>query len=297
MRWPHSGGNFYMNKTITTNDLESAGWRPVLFSNQCQPCPCGCGKPWCVRCGEHASECGCPGPTQDGVEYLERGGITYGREIGCFEASNAVRNTIATRHSVTLKHGNTKELPVPQRKKRDSLRSIAGEGKKKSIYTCTHTHTHTHARPCIDTMGKIALRALPTLPDPNQKENDTPVTSGTADPVDLPEMLTLHARLIWTPELAVGVTLRQPTRTVVMAFAQGHMNGASLGMATRSGLVVLGRAGCLSGCLINDPGAADSWHWVPWHAIEAAVKTKWSITFPGKGRTLREVLAEMFGNN
>jgi hypothetical protein len=33
----------------------------------------------CPACGAEASECPCPGPTQDGWEYIERGGVLYGR--------------------------------------------------------------------------------------------------------------------------------------------------------------------------------------------------------------------------
>ena len=54
-----------------------------------------CGEPWravvhgcecdedgnCPRCGTDFSECGCPGPTEDGVEYRERGGRLFGRRM------------------------------------------------------------------------------------------------------------------------------------------------------------------------------------------------------------------------
>ena len=51
------------------------GWSRVIFSADCDMdghCPCGV---------DYAEACMCPGPTQDGIEYLERDGVLYGREI------------------------------------------------------------------------------------------------------------------------------------------------------------------------------------------------------------------------
>lgn len=54
-------------------------WRKVIFADDCPPCDC-CGEPVCPICSEHYADCGCPGPTQDGIEYKEFNGHLYGRE-------------------------------------------------------------------------------------------------------------------------------------------------------------------------------------------------------------------------
>lgn len=57
------------------------GWRRVSFAAEC---PVGLdGEPLdiCSICGGTYSECPCPGPTMDGVEYMERDGVLYGREV------------------------------------------------------------------------------------------------------------------------------------------------------------------------------------------------------------------------
>lgn len=62
---------------------------PVVFASDCK---CGCGESdcegdcgcdlVCSRCEAEYSECGCPGPTQEGYEYDERGGVLYARRMG-----------------------------------------------------------------------------------------------------------------------------------------------------------------------------------------------------------------------
>lgn len=55
--------------------LSHGDWLPVVFSCECDEdgnCPCGV---------DYAEECACPGPTMDEFEYMERGGILYGRKI------------------------------------------------------------------------------------------------------------------------------------------------------------------------------------------------------------------------
>jgi DNA (cytosine-5)-methyltransferase 1 len=53
-------------------------WRRVVFAEECEQCDC-CDDAICPNCDTHYSDCGCPGPTQDGIEHLEVRGIVYGR--------------------------------------------------------------------------------------------------------------------------------------------------------------------------------------------------------------------------
>ena len=54
-------------------------WWQVIFASDCEPCDC-CGEPLCAICEEHYSNCDCPGPTQDCIEYQEFNGVLYGRK-------------------------------------------------------------------------------------------------------------------------------------------------------------------------------------------------------------------------
>ena len=56
-------------------DPHEPGWSPVVFSSDCDE--------WgnCPRCGADYAECACPGPTEDGVEYVEIAGVVYGRRL------------------------------------------------------------------------------------------------------------------------------------------------------------------------------------------------------------------------
>lgn len=53
------------------------GWMPVQFTADCDPE----GDEWCNTVGKPPSDCDCVGPTQDGVEYKEVGGVLLGRPI------------------------------------------------------------------------------------------------------------------------------------------------------------------------------------------------------------------------
>lgn len=50
-------------------------WIRVVFSSECDE------DGNCPHCGIDYSECGCPGPTQDGFEYTEINGMLYGRRM------------------------------------------------------------------------------------------------------------------------------------------------------------------------------------------------------------------------
>lgn len=51
------------------------GWMPVIFSGQCDPD----GDGWCQVTDADPDTCKCIGPTQDGIEYMERDGVMFGR--------------------------------------------------------------------------------------------------------------------------------------------------------------------------------------------------------------------------
>lgn len=53
------------------------GWEPVRFQSECDPD----GDGWCCLTESDPSDCRCLGPTQDGIEYLERDGVLFGRPI------------------------------------------------------------------------------------------------------------------------------------------------------------------------------------------------------------------------
>ncbi len=51
------------------------GWFPVYFQSDCDPD----GDGWCQTTDSDASDCTCFGPTQDGIEYIEKNGVLFGR--------------------------------------------------------------------------------------------------------------------------------------------------------------------------------------------------------------------------
>ena len=51
------------------------GWEPVQFTAECDPD----GDGWCQVRDCDPDSCDCIGPTQDGIEYLEKDGILFGR--------------------------------------------------------------------------------------------------------------------------------------------------------------------------------------------------------------------------
>lgn len=51
------------------------GWVPVFFSSECDPD----GDGWCNTSDSDPAECNCIGPTQDGIEYMEKNGVLFGR--------------------------------------------------------------------------------------------------------------------------------------------------------------------------------------------------------------------------
>ena len=51
------------------------GYAPVFFQAECDPE----GNGWCSKTDEDPAECGCFGPTHDGMEYVERSGVLLAR--------------------------------------------------------------------------------------------------------------------------------------------------------------------------------------------------------------------------
>lgn len=52
---------------------DSGGWQRIMFSSECDE------DGNCPECGIDYADCGCFGPTQDGLEYEEFNGVLYGR--------------------------------------------------------------------------------------------------------------------------------------------------------------------------------------------------------------------------
>lgn len=55
------------------------GWQRVSFAADCGHDDDGELGSTCSLCGHDYAECGCPGPTMDGYEYREFGGVLYAR--------------------------------------------------------------------------------------------------------------------------------------------------------------------------------------------------------------------------
>lgn len=74
-----------IEEIIEMEGMEHTNWKLVVFAadcgcdldcNECEDCE----ELRCHVCGDRYADCPCPGPTQDGIEYMEKGGILYGRE-------------------------------------------------------------------------------------------------------------------------------------------------------------------------------------------------------------------------
>lgn len=56
------------------SDPTTEGWQRVVFSADCDD------DGNCPQCHIDYGDCGCPGPTQDGYEYMEHEGVLYARK-------------------------------------------------------------------------------------------------------------------------------------------------------------------------------------------------------------------------
>ena len=54
-----------------------AGYERVMFQAECDPD----GDGWCRVRDVDPADCPCIGPTQEGVHYVERDGVLYGRKV------------------------------------------------------------------------------------------------------------------------------------------------------------------------------------------------------------------------
>lgn len=60
------------------NATDICNWRRVVFADELPKCEC-CDEEWCEACRAHYADCGCYGPNQQGIEYVEVEGVLYGR--------------------------------------------------------------------------------------------------------------------------------------------------------------------------------------------------------------------------
>lgn len=60
-----------------TKIVPPRGYQLVQSAADMLECP-ECGEPYCPECDAHYAECTCIGPTEDGVEYVDRDGFLFG---------------------------------------------------------------------------------------------------------------------------------------------------------------------------------------------------------------------------
>lgn len=54
-------------------------WKRVVFAADLPLCECCGEEAWCPEHRKHFADCACIGPTEDDVEYQDRGGVLYGK--------------------------------------------------------------------------------------------------------------------------------------------------------------------------------------------------------------------------
>jgi hypothetical protein len=96
------------------------GWEPVSFTGDCDPE----GDSWCQVRDEDLSECPCIGPTQDGIEYREVGGVLLGRPIAAPYWDLMIAHPPCTYLSVSGLHWN-KRRPERQAQTEQALEFVA----------------------------------------------------------------------------------------------------------------------------------------------------------------------------
>jgi len=86
------------------------GWAPVQYTAGCDPN----GDGWCQTTDADPSDCMCYGPTQDGIEYLERDGVLFGRPENHPHWDLMVAHPPCTYLSVSGMHWTTRGLRDPK---------------------------------------------------------------------------------------------------------------------------------------------------------------------------------------
>lgn len=101
-----AGGPHYQGDVMTLLD----GWQPVNFAQECDQD----GDGWCQIRDCDPSECGCIGPTQDGIEYMERDGVLFGRPEESPAWDMAIFHPPCTYLAVSGMHRTVRGLRDPQ---------------------------------------------------------------------------------------------------------------------------------------------------------------------------------------
>ena len=86
------------------------GWAPVMWAAECDPD----GDGWCQVRDIDPAECNCIGPTQDGIEYMERDGVLFGRPIESPHWDLMIAHPPCTYLSVSGMHWTARGLRDPQ---------------------------------------------------------------------------------------------------------------------------------------------------------------------------------------
>jgi len=86
------------------------GWMPVMWTAECDPD----GDGWCQVRDIDPAECNCIGPTQDGIEYMERDGVLFGRPIESPHWDLMIAHPPCTYLSVSGMHWTARGLRDPQ---------------------------------------------------------------------------------------------------------------------------------------------------------------------------------------
>lgn len=86
------------------------GWQPVMYTADCDPD----GDGWCAVTDTDPADCGCFGPTQDGIEYREVDGVLFGRPKHAPHWDLLIAHPPCTYISVSGMHWTTRGKRDPQ---------------------------------------------------------------------------------------------------------------------------------------------------------------------------------------
>lgn len=108
-------GLHYQGDILTLLD----GWMPVSFTADCDPD----GDDWCQVSNTDPERCPCIGPTQDGIEYMEKDGELFGRPENHPHWDLMIAHPPCTYLSVSGLHWN-KRVPGRAEKTEEALRFV-----------------------------------------------------------------------------------------------------------------------------------------------------------------------------